>query len=191
MSRFKNLVILSLGFLILTGLLILSGPLVARSQGASPSKDVVVTNTTSNPVPTQAVGTTVVQDIDNGARQPFQEGVQVTLDPGFAGQNGFVPVPTGKRLVIEYASARGSVPAGQTMVFTIVTQLSGELSGKFHTLPATQQFTSASTDSFITGQQVRLYADSGTTVFLRADRNSAAGTGSFLFTISGYLINVP
>src|SRR5262249_53272340 len=116
--------------------------------------------------------------------------VTVTIDQGFVGQNGFVTVPAGKRLVVEYASARGFVPAGQKIVFSIDTNFDGEDVCEFHYVPFTQQFTSGHTPHFIPAGQVLIYADSGS-VILRCDRDNANGTGTFIFTISGHLLDVP
>jgi hypothetical protein len=131
----------------------------------------------------------VVREADSLENHAFQATATVTLDQGFLGQNGFVTVPQGKRLVIEYASARAFIPAGQNLVFSIDTNLNGENVSEFHHLPATQQFTSGNTTEFITGEQVRIYADAGFLI-LRADRDSANGTGTFIFTVSGHLIDM-
>ncbi len=46
-------------------------------------------------------------------------------------------------------------------------------------------------DYFRAGQVVRLYADPGTTVMLRADRDIAAGEGLARMSVSGHLVAVP
>jgi len=132
----------------------------------------------------------VVAQADTPERHAFQATVTVTLDQGFVGQNGAVTVPAGKRLVIEYASARAFVPSGQNLAFSIDTSLNGENVSEFHHLPSTQQFTSGNITQFIAGEQVRIYADSGILI-LRADRDNPNGTGTFIFTISGHLIDAP
>jgi hypothetical protein len=188
MKRIKEYLLIGTGAVVLVCSLMLTGSYSAHAGGGpdvciNPTCNAVqVANAASNPV--------AVTEIDRPEKRAFQATVTVTLNQGFEGQNGFVPVPAGKRLVIEFASARGNVPAGQTMVFMIVTNLNGENNGEFHHLPTTQQFTSGNTAQFIMGEQVRIYADSGFAM-LRADRNSPDGTASFIFTISGYLIDVP
>src|SRR5262245_5790464 len=87
---------------------------------APPPQEVTVVNRTSNAVPVRlAASRTVVftRDVDQPARSPFQTKVRIDLPAGQCCENGFVDVPAGKRLVIEYASALGLAPAGQTFNF--------------------------------------------------------------------------
>jgi hypothetical protein len=46
-------------------------------------------------------------------------------------------------------------------------------------------------DCFQCGRPVRLYADGGTTVMLRTDRDAPSGTGISRMTLSGHLIDTP
>jgi hypothetical protein len=46
-------------------------------------------------------------------------------------------------------------------------------------------------DYFRAGQVVRLYADPGTTVMLRADRDIAVGDGLVRMSVSGHFVDVP
>jgi len=188
MKQGNSYILAGIALVVLVGSLIMVWSQPARAGGGpdiciNPACNTVrVASDVTNPV--------VVTERDTFERHAFQTTVTVTIDQGFVGQNGFVTVPAGKRLVVEYASARGFVPAGQNMVFSIDTNLNGENVSEFHHVPSTQQFTSGNTAHFIAGGQVRIYADSGS-VILRCDRDNANGTGTFIFTISGHLLDVP
>jgi len=134
---------------------------------------------------------TPVCDVDSPAKQPFQAAVEINLPAGTGGQNGFVTVPKGKRLVIEYASGEGFLPAGQKCLFSVITSLAGQATGTRHYLDSDALGKFGAPDYFRAGQVVRLYADSGTTVMLRADRDIAAGDGLVRMSISGHLVDVP
>jgi len=179
MKNLKNLGLTAVALMVLIASLVLSGSF--RSYAAPADKDVVVVNAAANPVP--------VYDVDNRARQPFQAEFTIDLPPGAGGENASFAVPSGKRLVIEYASARGFAPSGQSLWFSTVTHLNGE-PGKTHYLIAQPQGSSGALDAFVAGQQTRIYADAGSH-FVRADRDVAANTAVVHFTISGYMVDVP
>lgn len=163
----------------------------AASAPAKSSKDVVVVNLPNQPVPTRATGVTAVQNVNAPALQPFQARLMVNIAPGAEGTNGFVNIPTGKRLVIEYASAYGYAPLGQVLTFSVGTKIPGETNFTLHNLPATQQDTFGNTNAvFVAGSMVRLYADSPQ-LLLRVDRTAATGTVHASMSISGYLVDLP
>lgn len=152
---------------------------------AAPPTEVVVVNPASAPVR--------ARDVDNPARQPFQARIRIDVLDGFEGENVFLDVPAGKRLVIEYASAQGFAPTGQVMFYEVGTLIGAQLSfDQNHAVPVIQQITGSGVGIFIAGQQVRIYADSGPAkVMLRAARNGSAGPAHAFFSISGYFVNVP
>ncbi|MBZ5728289.1 MAG: hypothetical protein LAP87_25300 [Acidobacteriia bacterium] len=133
---------------------------------------------------------TPVCDVDSPARQPFQAAVEIKLPNGTGGQNGFVVVPKGKRLVIEYASGEAFLPTGQKGLFSVITSLAGQTTGTRHYLDSDALGKFGAPDYFRAGQVVRLYADQGTTVMLRADRDIATGDGLARMSISGHLVDV-
>ena len=124
-------------------------------------------------------------------QQPFQASVEIQLPPGTGGQNGSVTVPKGKRLVIEYVSGEAFLPTGQKCLFSVITSLKGQTTGTRHYLESAPYGKFGAPDYFRAAQLVRLYADPGTTVMLRADRDLAGGDGLARMSLSGYLINVP
>ncbi|HEY7543233.1 MAG TPA: hypothetical protein VID27_00030 [Blastocatellia bacterium] len=199
---------------------ILSG-LSTSHSAPPPDKDVKVINTTSEPVPVIAQGTTTVagmlqsqqkgdwnvgivgtptvqvdsdnanpvyvRDVDNPARQPFQQEVELTLDPGAGGENVAINVPAGKLFVIEQVSASGFAPAGQKMLFSVMTHIAPDLVTRKHLLQTTNSDFGAS-NFFMASQSVRIYADTPA-VLARAERDFTTGTATARFVVSGYFVN--
>ena len=134
---------------------------------------------------------TPVCEVNNPDKYPFQANVDISLPAGTEGQNGFVTVPAGKRLVIEYVSGQAFLPTGQKALFSVIVSLQGQATGTWHYLESTVVGPFGSQDCFQCGRPVKLYADPGTTVMLRTDRNSPTGAGLSRMTLSGHLVSVP
>ncbi len=124
------------------------------------------------------------------ADQPFQAHVEISLPANTGGQNGFVQVPAGKRLLIEWVSGESFLPTGQKCLFSVITSLAGQPTGTRHYLNSTQMGPFGSQDLARTGQVVSLAADAGTTVTLRADRNVATGQGLARMSLAGRLVTI-
>lgn len=122
---------------------------------------------------------------------PFQASFEINLPVGTGGQNAGFQVPAGKRLVIEYVSGDALMPTGQKCLFSIFTSLAGQPTGTRHLLETTTLGQFGASVSFRASQVVRLYADPGTTVMLRADRDVATGTAVARMSLSGHLVAVP
>lgn len=161
---------------------------------------VVVALVVIHPAPSDAQ--TVVRDIDQPARRPFQveQTEQVTLrsstpDETFA----IADVPPGTRLVIEHISLRASsreaiVQGGRQPRFLI----NASLVTKADTVAATHQLVATRTDfdtasSNSVSQPIRAYADGGSQVFLRIGGNTEGSSHSIQVrvAVSGYLVEVP
>jgi hypothetical protein len=129
-----------------------------------------------------------------GAREPFQFfGAEDFVTGSLASQDQF-DVPSGKRLVIEHVSANLEFPIDQELTSTVVNTTVNEVE-------VPHQFAIPFASTFedrlrvhTGGQQVRLYADPGTTVIVLANRNSDScpqtPCGSMRIFISGYLLPV-
>lgn len=173
--------------LLACGLALAIGALAATSSRpthGAPSRDVVVTNTASDPALVR-----VLSSDENPARQPFQKKERIVLPDGQCCDNAFVAVPPGKRLVIEYASAAGFANGSQSFTYEVGAPVDGA-PRVTHYLPVAQQTSDGNTTA-IAGQPVRLYADAGpTSVMLRGSR-SGAGEATIFMTVSGHLIDVP
>jgi hypothetical protein len=122
---------------------------------------------------------------------PFQFTAEIKIPNGTGGQNGGFQVPAGKRLVIEYASGEAFAPTGQKCLFSVLTSLAGQPVSTRHYLESTPLGKFGAQDYFRAGQVVRLYADPGTVVTLRIDRDLATGDALARMSISGELVAVP
>jgi hypothetical protein len=108
---------------------------------------------------------------------------------GTEGLNLSFTVPTGKQLVIEYVAGNCFVPTGQTCVLSIFTEVGTATTGTQFNVETSGVGAFGGGDVlWRAGQEVKLYAKSGTTVILRADRNAPTGTANITFmSVSGYL----
>jgi hypothetical protein len=162
---------------------------VTLASGAS----VEVSNTVDNPVRVRNV---------NDALQPVQFSASCVSSAGTIGCGPGIgySVPSGKRLVIEYASLNVCALPGQTAVLKIFTSAAGTF--VVHSLSSTPVTTSPGANTIgcnggvassiaSRGEQVRIYADPGTSVGFEADRDNNNGALDATMTISGYLVDVP
>lgn len=137
-----------------------------------------------------AANTSAMLDVDNPARQPFQVLCSAAID-GFGHANcTLTTVPAGKRLVIEMVEANlhfGGTGVQNLQVFVGTTV--GGASINHGVLPTLAG--SVFGDNYVVSQQVRLYADPGTTVSAFTDSNTVTAIPVSFFAISGYLVNLP
>jgi hypothetical protein len=121
------------------------------------------------------------------AKNAFQATANFSVGPGNSEVCAKIAtVPSGKRLVIQYAGATvGPVPSGQSIRHVqLRTRLSAGPS-VFHNL--TQVMTNAAPEVLI-GQEVTIYADPVATVDLCVARlGGTSGTVPVIGTVSGYL----
>jgi hypothetical protein len=169
------------------------GPLAVAATGStSKTSDVNVVNTPT----VNVLNTPTVKDVDSPARQPFQTGAGLHMDQGM-GETTFnlTAVPAGKRLVIDYVSVFGVVPTGQKMVTAAILLIQPDLSFLQSYFRISSQgpcgISSGFGDCFVASDQVRLYADPGTTVRAYTQRDDASGAGQVTFFVSGYFVNLP
>jgi len=103
-------------------------------------------------------------------------------------------VPTGNRLVIEFASVLVINRLGEGVTITIETSVDEIISTHYLTL--SNIFDGSQSKVYSGSQQIRVYADPDTTVSIKAKRYSDTTNGApadnftFLGSISGYLENV-
>jgi hypothetical protein len=164
----------------------LSGSSAWAAAAPASGPGVTVTNPVSNPVP--------VRDVENPARQPFQQELFLSTPDGLLGANDQFTVPSGKRLVIEFVSFTMNWPAGQltTRAFINVCNASGNACPVSFYVPASFQATEfGGTDFFVASSPTRLYADPGSVVGVAVRRNVTAGTGLATVAVSGYLVDAP
>ncbi|MGB0036707.1 MAG: hypothetical protein WBP79_14645 [Candidatus Acidiferrales bacterium] len=163
-----------------------------RAARAVVSTIVTVANTAANPVPNS--------DVDNGARQPFQQQFSIGVPDG--SNEGFqdsITVPAGKRLVVEFVSGEIFLPTNQQPRIEICTLAnSGFTDHATHHILATLQqpisflpATGNDTSTWVFSQSTEIYADPGTSLTMEVLKNSNSGAASFFLTISGHFVNLP
>ena len=216
MRSLKNHLITGIGLTVVVVALILASAPIGNS--APSDKDVRVINTTLEPVPTAAQGTTTiagnvgitgtptvtlapganvgingtvaVMNI-NDAAQPFQASASADQSGTNVSTLNVATVPAGKRLVIEWVTMGAQVPPGQHAEILSITTSSGT-GGHSHSFVIHPQPDAVIGDAiFRANQSLRLYANPGTTVSALFRRNTSAGTANWGVTISGYLVDVP
>jgi hypothetical protein len=97
-----------------------------------------------------------------------------------------VPVPAGKRLVIEFVTAQISVPAGETVRLRMHTGL-GHTSSNFD-LVMTPQGLVGGNSVFVATHTLRAYSDSK--VKFSINRDNPHTKGNALVCVSGYLVDL-
>jgi hypothetical protein len=99
---------------------------------------------------------------------------------------GFVAVPPGKRLVVEFVSVHGNVAAGRTLLVQMSTF--GSVGEVFHEIALTGP-RPLGNDIYTASQPVRVYAEEQLT--LRAVHSASASTlqSSVSVGISGHLVD--
>jgi hypothetical protein len=153
--------------------------------GIAGTAAIQIANSPSSPVP--------VRDAAMLNRTPFQTQVTVEVKDTESKGSGFVRVPAGKRLVIEYASVEAVALTGERLVFELVTQSNNGTQPPVsvrHFLPTTVSGPGplgGDEDEYIGGLVVKLFSDPGTSLEMRAERGAAnSGNAIAIFSISGY-----
>ena len=164
--------------------------------GIDPAKSTVqLANTPTNPLSVKVENT----------RKPFQARISVApLGNGFS--SAALPIPAGKRLVIESVSVVGRIPEGLRAEVNFFTYMDGNGDGvggiedlTFHRIPMIEQGVFDGTAISAANLQMTVFADSqiGGNSFgitAQARLNGAAPQNAFTqvqFTFSGYLEDLP
>ena len=172
----------------------------AWAVGIDPAKNTVqLPNTTSDPLPVKVVGS-------NPARRPFQK--RVIVQPlGTGNQTAFLPIPAGKRLVIENISVISRCAEGQKMEINYFTYMdNGDSTSTdgiayitFHRVALTDQGTFDGMAIATANHKVLVFADEQigdkhfqVVVTARLNGSPASGiTTQAQITFSGYLEDLP
>jgi hypothetical protein len=168
-----------------------------NSSFAQVTKDVKVINTEAEPVNVKLVG--------NGqGRKPFQVRISANVPNGSIAEDSVLPIPAGKRMVIENISAIARTGAGIRMQIQLYSYLdNGDGVGDiqdltFHRIALTDQGTYNGITTSSANHKVLIFADEqiGTSHYsvvlqVRTDQPAAGGTNQGQVTISGYLEDLP
>ncbi len=207
MQKFKNYIFTAFGLAVVIATLMVASTSSSIAQSGfsqvkviNSSSEAVPTTVTNSPTVKLATGASVtvnngesnpvlVQSVNDGVT-PFHQTVTSTIPNGSVSGSGIIAVPSGQRLVIEYASAFITVPAGQNIhQLDITTEIRGVRVP--HYLTRNSNGTSFSgSEVFTAGQPLRLYADGDTAVIFNVARNIANGSGSLTVSVSGYLMKI-
>lgn len=148
---------------------------------------------TVNVGPVNITGTVPIRDIENPARQPYQNDEILSTPAGLLGDNATFTVPSDKRLVIEFVSFSANWPAGQytTRFFIGVCNAAGGTCPTSYYVAPSAPVAEFGGEVFSVGSSpVRLYADPGTEVTVGVRRNATTGEGLASVSVSGYLVDV-
>ena len=190
---------------------------VPGSAVADAITQVFVTNDNAHPVPVRGVGSFVVGgsvkvsnlpavqrvtgtvDVGNFPAPPAVQAVTGTVQDGnpvstvptipgapySAGPFGGVTVPEGHRMVVESVSINVSVRPGHNLTALLQYTTSNRPSEMF--LPISFAYAQAGFDHYVAALPVRIYADSGSVLTVRA-YSPTGETGDPAITVSGYLV---
>jgi hypothetical protein len=192
---------------VLAVVLLLANPLTLQALPPT-DKDVRVINTPAEAVPVVAQGTTTIAGnvsvtntptvnlapgtsvaVTTAAPEPYQKYVGATNTGTNVHSFNLGTVPAGKRLVIEFVSAHGQVPPGTHVELFHLTTLAGG-NGATHDLLVHAQPDAVIGDAiFRASQQVKIYADPGTTVTALV-RTNTNGQTTCAIAISGYFVDL-
>ena len=145
--------------------------------------DVYIINDATSPVP--------VLDVNN-AMVPFQSRLSFSINAGSTQEQIDIPVPAGKRLIIDHVSSRVQGPTGEQYIAQVQTSVFGNGSTRgVHWLVLTPQTSIPGLDIYTASQPMRISAQPSTpSALFIVTRKSSAGTSFAEVTISGSLADL-
>jgi hypothetical protein len=133
-----------------------------------------------------------VRDVNEAANQPAINRQQCVTSGTRCDFSSLYTIPPNKRLVVEYASAGGLLPAGQHYSCAFFPSVGGSAN-----VPILMRSSNASAGSGTSaieteiGQAMRFYADPSTTLVGECTRDSDVGDAVFDLEFNGYLVDIP
>jgi hypothetical protein len=182
-------------------------------RSSAQASSVVVTNTTSQPVPTTVQGTPNVRSLQGGTwsvyllgaptvrinnatsapvpvsptaeKNVFQYSNSITLNPGSAySSQPFYTVPPGKRLILDWVSCL-SYANGDNEACNLVTV------GSYNGGSAYLAMQSVTLRKTVANVPVHLVVEAGDQVFVNTDRTGFSTSDTTVFTLEGHFVSVP
>jgi hypothetical protein len=108
----------------------------------------------------------------------------MSISTGASGGFSSVPVPVGKRLIVEYVSLSGTVPTGQKLSAALQTTV-GDSTAIYSIVTGIDE-TSEGLDKLVANQMMRVYAE-GPLLHVVCWRAKTEGQAQLTLNISGYL----
>jgi len=169
MNRFKNQILLAAGFAVLAG---------------------VITGITAVPAIAQAIKAALVKNVDEPGRVPFQ----VVLNDVTPGNGGCfastLPVPTGKRLVLQHVNADIELGGVGNKVQIFRVTVGGGLSiGNSYLHPELNDG-SGGYNYYVVNSDVRMYLDAGQAAQVDGFFSTSGTPEGCRTTLTGYLVDV-
>jgi hypothetical protein len=142
------------------------------------------------PKTVHAVAAALIRDEDQPARHPFTIDCEVD-SPSFSGICSFT-VPAGGELVIEEITVAGSAATTNKLLSSYL-QVFTAGSEEFFTLNPIADNGSLEpiASSFLAEQNVRFYADPGSTVTFEASTPATNERLTVFYRVSGYIVSLP
>lgn len=194
MRKSRNFLLAASGLVIFFASFVLSVPKGSDAQNQRNPQPVTVENTTQNPVPATIVNRVRVcpdQDcpsmtLNANDRNAFHKTVGISLPQGQAGAGADIAVPAGKRLVIEFVTARQFTISPPTGI-ELHTRLNGD-DAVFALLETRQS--EPNVDLWLAAQQMRVYADAPG-FRIETGREGPFEEDAFTeVSVSGYLVDL-
>lgn len=173
----------------LFGLVVLLVAGIQRTGQAVPAPDNVnVVNTPSVNVISSPAAPVLTKDAALG-QAPFQASAIAAFESGTNGAFAAIPVPSGKRLIIENVSALAALNNGTALRYaTVVTLAQGGGSEAEHYLVVTPQGSVPGVaDYFTANHALRAYAVGN--IVVRVFRTDTLGFGQVNVTVTGTLVD--
>lgn len=153
---------------------------------------VVGLDASNNTVKIDSAAPVLVRDVDNPARQSFQQNGNAIINDGSS--TGFMTfnLPAQKQAVIEYVSLGVRLPTGQKVYQVQLDTSPFQNSSQIihHYFGSTFEGTADGFDYFVTSQPTRLYSAAKTeSMRVLVFRNDSVGQGQVEVSISGYLLD--
>lgn len=157
-------------------------PAVTIASTVGVSGAVAITNGAANPIPVRAVA---------DAQTPWARNLDLAIPAGSLFSDILVyQVPSGKRLVIEFVTAKLLVPSGQAgKLVNVAVTVAG--TGASFALPLTEvaEADTAAGVLYVASQLTKIYADPGTLVVVEPVRDATSGTSGGRIALAGYLVD--
>jgi hypothetical protein len=189
----KQFFIVSAAFVLATTTFTIIAPKTAHAVIATL---VQVANTSANPVPTQAIGTTAISGAVANADDPARNSVTLAFIFDFPdGQprafKTIYTVPPGHELVLDYFTAFTSLPQGGDTISSFQIYCPGQNQtpiARFKPEIADESFIAST--GYMVNQHLQLYCDPGSQVELAAFRNGVTSSAGVDYSVSAHLVTL-